>query len=297
MTIVIPKDYHAKNALETHRILCKTQDEAIREDIRSIRIGVLNIMPKAETYEFNLLYPLGRSILQVEPIWIRLKTHEYNSTSDSHLKELYVHFEEAVSEKRLDGLILTGAPVEEMPYDRVRYWDEICEIIDYAKTNVASTLGICWGGLVVAKFLGVEKEVHEKKIFGVFEANNLYPHHKITGGLDDVFWCPYSSYSRLPNAPLEKAQDEGAINLLAYSDEVGYMIFESVDHRFIVHLGHPEYPADRLVEEYKRDVKKGKQNVEPPENLDIDNPINRWRGHCLDFFAQWIKHIHETTPH
>ncbi len=296
MTIVIPKDYHAKKALEKHCISCKTSQEAVKEDIRSLRIGILNIMPRAETYEFNLLYPLGRSILQVEPVWIRLKTHEYNSTSDSHLKKLYITFEEAIAEKRLDGLILTGAPVEDIPYEKVLYWDEILGIMDYAKNNIASTLGICWGGLAIAKFMGIEKEVHKKKIFGVFEAENLSPHHKITGGLDDVFWCPYSSFSRLPDDPLKKASDEGKFNLLAHSEEAGYMIFESTDQKFIAHLGHPEYPAGRLVEEFRRDMEKGRQDVEPPMNLDIEKPLNRWRGHCLDFFAQWIKHIHETTP-
>jgi len=294
MTVVIPKDYHAKAALEKRCILCKTQQEALKEDIRPLRIGILNIMPKAETYEFNLLYPLGRSIIQVEPIWIRLRTHKYNSTSDSHLKELYITFEEAVSEKQLDGLILTGAPVEDISYEKVLYWDELCKIIEYAKTNVASTLGICWGGLAIAKFMGIEKEVHKKKIFGVLESFNLDLDHKITGGLDDVFFCPYSSFSRLPDKPLEKARDEGRINLLAYSTEAGYIIFENIDHKFIVHLGHPEYPAGKLVEEYKRDIEKGMKDIEIPKNLDIEKPLNRWRGHCLDFFAQWIKHIHET---
>ena len=296
MTIVIPENYHTKSLLNEHRIVCKTKEEARKENIRSIRIGILNIMPQAETYEFNLLYPLGRSILQVEPVWIRLKTHNYNSTKGSHLNEHYISFEKAVSEKQLDGLILTGAPVEDIPFNEVLYWDEICEIINYAKENIASTLGICWGGLALAKFMGIEKEVYSKKIFGVFETKNLYPHHKIIDGLDDVFWCTYSSFSRLPDKPLEKERDGGKINLLAHSEVTGYIIFESVDHKFIAHLGHPEYPAERLVEEYQRDVKKGREDVELPKNLDINNPLNRWRGHCLDFFAQWIKHIHETTP-
>ncbi|MFC1671256.1 homoserine O-succinyltransferase [Spirochaetota bacterium] len=297
MTIVVPENYHAKSALQKHCISCKTEEEALKEDIRSLRIGILNIMPKAETYEFNLLYPLGRSILQVEPVWLRLKTHKYNSTDDEHLKELYVTFEEAVAEKHLDGLILTGAPVEEIAYEDVYYWDEVNEILDFARKNIASTLGICWGGLAIAKTFGIQKDVQKKKIFGVFETKNLIPHHKITGGLDDVFLCPYSSFSRLPDGPIEKARDEGKLNLLAYSKEAGYMIFESPDHKFIVHLGHPEYPAKRLVEEYERDMEKGREDVELPKNLDIKNPLNRWRGHCLDFFAQWIKHVHETTPH
>lgn len=296
MTIVIPENYHAEKLLKDHGIVCKTHEEARKENFPSIRIGILNIMPQVKTYEFNLLYPLGRSILQVEPVWIRLKTHNYYSNEDSHLENLYISFEEAVSERKLDGLILTGAPVEDIPFHEVIFWDEVCEIINYAEKNITSTLGICWGGLAFAKFMGVEKEVYRKKIFGVLETKNLYPHHTITGGLDDLFWCPFSSFSSLPDKPMEEKRDEGKINLLAHSVEAGYIIFESVDHKFIAHLGHPEYPAERLVYEYQRDVKKGRKDVELPINLDIDKPLNRWRGHCLDFFSQWIKHIHETTP-
>lgn len=294
MTIIIPKDYHALNSLERYNIECKTHDQALKEDIRSIRIGILNIMPRADEYEFNLLYPLGRSILQVEPVWIRLKSHSYTSTSSDHLKKLYLSFEDAVAKNRLDGLILTGAPVEDKPYEDVIYWDEICSIINYAKANINSTLGICWGGLAIANSFGIEKETVPEKIFGVFEVKNLFPNHIITGGCDDVFWCPYSSFSRLPDRAVEKAAADGSINLLAYSEDVGYMIFESNDHKFIVHLGHPEYPAGRLVEEYTRDMQKKRNDVALPKNLDINNPLNRWRGHCLDFFAQWIKYIHET---
>ena len=175
MTIVIPENYHAEKLLKDHGIVCKTPEEARKEKFPSIRIGILNIMPQAETYEFNLLYPLGRSILQVEPVWIRLKTHNYYSTENPHLENLYVFFEEAVAEKKLDGLILTGAPVEDIPFHEVIFWDEVCEIIDYAKMNITSTLGICWGGLAFAKFMGVEKEVYRKKIFGVLETKNLTP--------------------------------------------------------------------------------------------------------------------------
>ncbi len=125
MTIVIPENYHTKKLLNEHRIICKSQEEAQKEDIRSIRIGILNIMPQAESYEFNLLYPLGRSILRVEPVWIRLKTHNYYSNEDSHLENLYISFEEAVSGGKLDGLILTGAPVEDIPFHEVVFWDEL----------------------------------------------------------------------------------------------------------------------------------------------------------------------------
>jgi homoserine O-succinyltransferase/O-acetyltransferase len=297
MTIVLPKDYHAKAALEKGRILCVTDEDALREDIRALRIGILNIMPKAETYEFSLLYPLGRSVLQIQPIWIRLKTHEYRSSNQAHLDRLYLTFEEA-SESHLDGLILTGAPVEEIPFEEVSYWDEIKRILKYAHNNIASTLGICWGGLAIAKFLGIEKVLYKKKIFGVYQMTNLDRSHPITGELDDVFWCPQSRHSGIPDDVLELERDRGTVNLLAHADgDAGYTIFESSDQRFLMHLGHPEYEPRRLVEEYMRDQRNGRADVDPPRNIDLKNPLNTWRGHRSEFFAQWIKYIHDTTTY
>jgi homoserine O-succinyltransferase len=261
-----------------------------------LRIGILNIMPKAETYEFSLLHPLGRSVLQIEPVWIRLKTHEYTSSDQAHLEKLYVPFEEA-AEKHLDGLIVTGAPVEEIPFEQVSYWDEIKRILKYARNNVTSTLGICWGGLAIAKYLGIEKVMYPKKIFGVFQMTNLDREHPITGEMDDMFWCAQSRHSGVPDDVVELQRDKGNINPLAYSKEAGYTIFESTDQRFLVHLGHPEYEPRRLVEEYLRDQRQGRKDVMEPKNLDLNNPVNTWRGHRSEFFSQWIKYIHETTTY
>jgi homoserine O-succinyltransferase/O-acetyltransferase len=293
--IVIPKDYHIKEALENSRILCIDHGTALKEDIRALRIGILNIMPKAETYEFSLLHPLGKSVMQIEPVWIRLKTHSYTSSDREHLENVYLTFEQAIREKHLDGLILTGAPVEEIPFEEVSYWEEIKRILKYARNNIASTLGMCWGGLALAKFLGVEKSQFKQKVFGVFETQNLNRNHRVTGDMDDIFWCPHSSHSGINNEILELERDKGKINLLAYSEEAGYIIFESTDRRFIMHLGHPEYEPSKLIEEYRRDQKIGRSDVEPPKNLDLEKPINRWRGHRSEFFSQWIKYIHETT--
>ena len=297
MTIVVPKEYHAKSALEKSRILCVEQDEALKEDIRALRIGILNIMPKAETYEFSLLHPLGRSIMQIEPIWIRLKTHTYQSSDQDHLAKLYVTFEEAVAKEHLDGLIVTGAPVEDIPFEEVSYWEEIKRILKYARNNISSTLGICWGGLALAKFLGMDKVVYSKKVFGVFETVNLDREHPITGEMDDVFWCAHSRHAGISDEVLELERDKGMIHLLAHSKDAGYTIFESTDQRFIIHLGHPEYEPHRLIEEYLRDKNKGRTDVDPPRNLDLDNPVNTWRSHRTEFFSQWIKYIHETTTY
>jgi homoserine O-succinyltransferase len=297
MTVILPDDYHAKEDLELVGVPCITKEAALRQDIRALRIGILNIMPKAENYEFNLLFPLGRSILQIIPVWIRLESHDYRSTNKEHLKKLYIPFSEAIKNSNLDGLILTGAPVEEIEFEEVKYWEEIKRILKYARNNIASTLGMCWGGLALAKYIGINKIIHSKKLFGVFETKNLVRNHPITGDLDDIFWCPQSRHAGIPDDVLEKEQKEGKIILLAYAQETGYTIFETPDHRFIMHLGHPEYNSRRLVDESQRDKAKGRTDVEDPKNFDIHSPINRWRSHRNEFFSSWIKHVYLTTQY
>jgi homoserine O-succinyltransferase/O-acetyltransferase len=293
MTIIIAPDYHLRQALQERRIRCVDSEDALREDIRALRIGILNIMPKAEAYEFSLLHPLGKSILQIEPVWIRLKTHSYHSSDPEHLRNLYVDFDRALARGPLDGLILTGAPVEEIPFEAVTYWDEVRAILEFARREIPATLGICWGGLALAKQLGIEKTVYSRKLFGVFETRNLDPRHRVTGELDDLFWCPQSRFSGIPDAVLIRERDRGTVNLLAHGDEAGYAIFESADRRFLMHLGHPEYDARRLVAEYLRDLQAGKPGVEPPKNLSLENPVNGWRVSGTEFFSQWIRSIHE----
>jgi len=292
MTVIVPKQYHLIDALEKHRVICIDPLAASRENIRSLRIGILNIMPKAETYEFNILHPLGRLILQIEPVWIRLKTHSYSSSDPDHLRSFYIPFEDAIAKKPLDGLILTGAPVEDIPFEKVVYWKEVQEILTYAQREIPATLGICWGGLALAQHIGIDKTLFERKLFGVFETRNIDREHPITGEMDDVFWCPQSRFSGIRDSVLERARDQKRVHLLAHATEAGYTIFESADRRFLMHLGHPEYEAQRLVDEYYRDLEIGKAGVSAPANLDLKVPLNQWKGQCSEFFSQWIKYIH-----
>ena len=187
--------------------------------------------------------------------------------------------------------------MEEKSFKEIWFWDELSDILDYAKNNIASTLGICWGGLALANYIGINKILYSKKLFGVYPLDNLDRDHRITGDLDDVFMSPQSRHAGISDNVLEAERDKGNINLLAHSEEAGYVIFESADKSFIMHLGHPEYETDRLVNEYKRDLKKGRSDVALPINLDINNPKNNWRGHSLEFFQQWVKDVYIRTPY
>ncbi len=294
MTIILPPHYHARRALEESRVVCITPEHAERQDIRPLRVGILNVMPKAESYEYSILQPLGRSIIQIEPIWIRLETHAYKTSDPNHIRSSYLTFQQA-SEQPLDGLILTGAPVEELEFEQVRYWDEVSEILRIARTRCASTLGICWGGLALAKLLGIDKVVYDRKVFGVFPTKNIERHHPITGDTDDMFWCPQSRHSGIDDSLLETQQLLGKVQLLAHAPEAGYTIFESADRRYLMHLGHPEYEPERLIMEYARDRAKGFDNVDAPANLDLEHPMNTWRSHRNEFFSQWIKFVYDRS--
>ncbi len=293
MTIILPENYHAKKALENTHVVCISQEDAARQDIRPLRIGILNVMPRAEEYEFSLLQPLGRSVIQIEPVWIRLENHLYRSSNQQHIRSHYVDFEEALEPHPIDGLILTGAPVEELPYEQVNYWRELREILEHARLHVPSTLGICWGGLALAKLLDIEKVMFDKKLFGVFQNRNLVRDHDITGDTDDVFWCPQSRHAGIPDSELEQAARDGKVRLLSHAADTGYTIFESTDHRYLMHLGHPEYEPERLVQEYRRDAEQGRTDVALPRNVDLEAPVNVWRSHRNEFFSQWIKFVYD----
>lgn len=297
MAIIVPENYHIKEALQKRRVHCITEGAAQHQDIRPLRIGILNVMPKAESYEYHLLFPLGRSIIQIEPVWLRLHDHVYKSSNHSHLDSLYMTFEDAVRNRGFDGLILTGAPVESIKFTDVSYWRELVEIFNYAQDNIASTLGICWGGLALAYYKGIDKVMYDKKLFGIYPTKNLDRSHRITGELDDVFWTPQSRHSGIRDKDLEDAAREKRLHLLAYGEETGYTIFESCDRRFVMHLGHPEYQTERLADEYYRDLEKGRSDVEPPVHYDLQNPVNQWRSHSLEFFLQWIKSVYLDTPY
>ena len=255
---------------------------------RPLRVGIINIMPRAESYEAYLLRPLARATFPVEPVWIRLESHVYSSSDHDHIAACYRTFDEAVAPAGLDGLILTGAPVEELPFEQVTYWPELTAIFARAKAEIRSTLGLCWGGLALARHVGIDKQRFARKLFGVFQERNLAPNEGILGDVDDRFWCAQSRHSGIADQALERARDAGVVRLLSHGAEAGYSIFETPDHRFVMHLGHPEYEPSRLVEEWERDRRLGRADVEPPRNFEVGEPKNEWRSHRALLFSQWL---------
>ncbi|HGY5551970.1 MAG TPA: homoserine O-succinyltransferase [Prochlorococcus sp.] len=286
MALILPRSYHKIAAVEKNRISWIEPELAERQDIRPLRIGILNIMPLGKQYEFNLLHPLGLSPLQIEPIWIRLRSHSYKTWDLAHLDNLYVSWEEAMTPTPLDGLIITGAPVEHLCFEDVNYWPELVEMIDEARRSCASTLGLCWAGFALAYLAGVDKQAFDRKLFGVFPMRSLVPGHALMGTQDDRFVCPQSRHAGLPDAAMEAAQRQGRLRLLAHGEKVGYTIFETTDQRQLMHLGHPEYNAGRLLTEMERDKARG--DVQPPENFDLDTPQTLWRSHRNLLFQHWL---------
>ena len=215
MALILPRSYHKISAVERNRISWIEAKQAELQDIRPLRIGILNIMPLGKQYEFNLLHPLGLSVLQIEPIWIRLNSHAYKSWDQDHLNQLYVSWDEARSQGPLDGLIITGAPVEHLPFEQVTYWKELTKLIDEARQSCASTLGLCWAGFALAYMAGVDKISFERKLFGIYPMRSLVPGHPLMGTQDDKFLCPQSRYAGLLDSAMESAQRQGRLRLLA----------------------------------------------------------------------------------
>jgi homoserine O-succinyltransferase/O-acetyltransferase len=290
MSLIISDKYHITSSLHEHGVVCINDLPKGKLSPRALRIGIFNIMPEAEKYEFSVVRPLGLSDIPVMPVWIRAVNHNYKSSNNDHINKWYLTFEQAIKSGRLDGLIITGAPVETIPYETVTYWNELKEFFDYARTNIISTLGICWGGLAIAKIYGVEKVTYEKKLFGVYAAKNLNRNHPVTGGLGDLFYCPQSRYAGLNEDELRVAADAGKIRPLVYSEEAGHFIFESGDGRFIGHLGHHEYDVERIVFEHFRDLEKGLESS--PANFDVKNPKNVWQKEGDELFMRWVRYIY-----
>ncbi len=252
-----------------------------------MRIGIVNIMPRLEAYEPLLLGPLARTSVPVDPVLIRLETHGYQSSDRTHLDRYYVTLAQALQAGPLDGLVITGAPVEELAFTAVHYWPELTAVMAYARANIRSTLGLCWGGLALAATLGIEKLRYPQKLFGVYANQRLVADHPLLGGQPAEFLCAHSRHAGIADGELEAAAADGRVRLLGHAAATGYSLFETPDHRFVMHLGHPEYVADRLVFEYRRDQALGRADVPAPVHFDADHPVTTWHDHRERLFARW----------
>lgn len=252
------------------------------------RIGLVNIMPRLEQYEPLVTEPLRRADPDVEIIRIRLATHTYGSSDHAYLDRYYTTFDRAGA---LDGLVVTGAPVEELPFEEVSYWPELAAILEHARSRIASTLGLCWGGLALARLAGVPKLLYPRKLFGVYDHRRLVADHVLLAGQAEHFPCAHSRHAGIADAELERAAAEGRVRLLAHAADTGYTLFETPDHRFVAHLGHPEYIAERLVFEWQRDRALGRDDVPPPRDFDPERPATSWHEHRERLFDAWLRHV------
>ena len=299
MPVRIPTTLPARVILERENIFVMGRERAEQQDIRPLRVAILNLMPTKIETETQLLRLLGNSALQVEITLLQTATYQPKNTSSDHLVAHYKTWEQVRKEK-FDGLIITGAPVEQMPFEEVDYWDELCAVMDWTRTNVFSTLYICWGAQAgLYHRYGIQKYPLLKKMFGVFEHKVLVRNEKLLRGFDDTFLAPHSRHTEVRLADVEKVDE---LKVLAASDVAGLYLAATRNGRHIFVTGHSEYDPLTLKSEYDRDVKLGLP-IEVPRNYYPDNdpsqpPLVRWRGHANLLFANWLNyHVYQVTPY
>jgi len=299
MPVRIPATLPARASLESENIFVMGEERARHQDIRPLRVAILNLMPTKVTTETQLLRLLGNSPLQVEVTLLHATTHDSKNVPGEHLLNHYKSFAQ-VHRQKFDGLIITGAPVEQMPFEEVDYWQELRSILDWAGTNVFATLYLCWGAQAGLHYrYGIPKYALARKMFGVFPHKVLDRNNKLMRGFDDLFFAPHSRHTEIRRADLEKIQDT---IILAESDEAGIYIVASKDGRHVFVTGHSEYDQRTLKSEYERDI-----SLEIPIHVPANyypgddpacEPIVRWRGHANLLFSNWLNyHVYQVTPY
>ena len=299
MPIRVQNDLPVKEILESENIFVMDEYRAAHQDIRPINIGLLNLMPLKEDTELQILRSLSNTPLQVDVTFVRVGSHVSKNTSTSHIYKFYETFED-IKNRKFDGFIITGAPVEQMPFEEVDYWDELKEIMEWTKTNVTSTLHLCWGAQAgIYYHYGIDKKPLNKKMFGVYKHHVRNKKIPLVRGFDDVFYAPHSRHTEVPQDELEK---DDRIMILADSKEAGVFLCMAEEGRQIFVMGHPEYDRMTLDQEYKRDVAKG-LDIEMPVNYYPDNdPEKRpeliWRAHANNIYTNWLNYyVYQVTPY
>lgn len=289
----------AKAILESENIFVMDEDRAVHQDIRPLEIAILNLMPLKEATELQLLRSLSNTPLQVNITLCIPKTHDAKNTSKSHLNQFYNTFDE-IKNRKFDGFIITGAPIEKIAYEEVDYWQELTEIMEWTKTNVTSTLHLCWGAQAGMYYhYGIDKKMLDSKMFGVFRHKVLNRKIPIVRGFDDEFFAPHSRHTEVPLAEVEACED---IMVLAVSEEAGLFLCMSKDNKNIFVFGHPEYDRLTLDQEYKRDLSKNLPIDIPVNYYPDDNPESKpllmWRGHANALYTNWLNYyVYQQTPY
>jgi homoserine O-succinyltransferase len=299
MPIKIPDNLPATEILSNENIFVMTEERAKRQDIRPIRIAILNLMPTKIITETQLLRLLGNTPLQVDVVLLHPKSHTSKNTSADHLETFYKVFDE-VKEEKFDGLIITGAPVEQLEFEAVNYWEELTRIMEWSKRHVYSTLHICWGAQAGLYYhYGIPKYPLAEKLFGVFNHRVEKQNVPLLRGFDDQFWAPHSRYTQVRTADLVKVPE---LELLAVSDEAGAYLVKAAGGRQIFVTGHSEYDPLTLKTEFDRDRRKGLAIKLPQNYFPNDDPAQaplvRWRGHASLLFANWLNYyVYQETPY
>lgn len=298
MPIKIPKELPAYRVLSNDNIFVMNNERADTQDIRPLKIAILNLMPKKIVTENQLLRYLSNTPLQVEIKLIQTKSYTSHNTPLEHLEKFYSYFDE-IKDEKFDGLIITGAPVEKMKFEDVAYWDELTKIMDWSNKNVFSTLHICWGAQAGLYYNhNVPKYLLKEKMFGVF-AHWVYDEKAdITRGLSDVFYAPHSRHTEVRREDIERVP---GLEILAESDEAGVFIVATKDRRKVYITGHLEYDRNTLRDEYIRDLEKGDKIAMPKNYFKNDNPDERpvqsWRGSANIVFGNWLNYcVYQNTP-
>lgn len=299
MPIKVQKDIPAKAILESENIFVMDEERAMSQDIRPLQILILNLMPVKEDTETQLLRALSNTPLQVDCTFLMMSTHTSKNTSASHLNKFYLTFDE-IKKKKYDGLIITGAPVENMEFEEVTYWDELTQIMEWSKTNAHSTLHICWGAQAALYYhYGIPKYARERKLSGVYRHKVLNRKLPIVRSLDDYIMAPHSRYTEVRRKDIEKVSD---LLIAAESDEAGIFLMLNREGSQIFVQGHPEYDRMSLNNEYHRDLNKGLTPEFPCnyyENNDpFQTPVLSWRNMSNTLYANWLNfYVYQTTPY
>jgi homoserine O-succinyltransferase len=298
MPITLPATLPAFDVLRDEGVMVMTPERAARQDIRPLKIGLLNLMPKKIQTETQFARLIGATPLQIDLHLIRMTEHQTKTTAAAHMEAFYRPFQEVKSET-FDGLIITGAPIEHLPFEAVTYWDELCEVIDWTQGHVHSTFGVCWGGMAMLYRLhGVQKHMLPAKAFGCYRHACLAPASPYLRGFSDEFVVPVSRWTEMRQSEIDAVP--GLVTLIG-SDRVGPCLVADAGHRALYIFNHFEYDRDTLKQEYDRDIANGTPIAVPVDYFPGDDPSrlppNRWRSHAHLLYGNWINEIYQTTPY